>query len=124
MRLSSACPYTDVQFPYWCRLIETADLKRFEIVGMVDEEEDPFEVLGYLQSQACDLSAKVIRIDTELAQILHLSISPSTVIVNPEGIVEKSWSGMWHRDEVREAIRLVAPESQPTSAAGPTRYGN
>lgn len=120
LHLSSACPYTDVQFPYWCRMIESADLKRFEIVGMVDEGEDPFQVSAYLQSQACDVSFPVIRFDRGLAQELQLSISPSTLIVDPKGMVEKSWSGMWHRDEVQEAIQMVTAQSRQASATGPT----
>ncbi|MEE8586187.1 MAG: hypothetical protein V3T83_15190, partial [Acidobacteriota bacterium] len=117
--LSSACPYTDVQFPYWCRFIESADSERFEFLGIVDSAEDPFEVLTYLKSQECDLSEKAIRFDTELAQKLRFSISPTTLIVDGYGTVEKVWNGMWRRDEVWEAMQMVAHELPEASATQP-----
>lgn len=48
----------------------------------------------------------VLRVDERQMEALKLSRSPSTLIVDGTGRVQKVWNGLWRREDFQEAVSL------------------
>lgn len=107
--LGSSCPYTDSQFPYWCRVMEAASPERFRFIGVVDDSESLEEVEAYLQTRECDLSSRTVLLSKSQLEQYRLTITPSTLIIGNDGSVLKVWNGLWRHAEVLQAEEIFGP---------------
>lgn len=113
--LSSDCPYTDIQYPYWCRLLSAFDPARLQYVGLVSESEPMEKVESYLRMKQCDLSRQTVVVNDDTLKQYRLYKTPTTLIVGGDGQVLKVWNGLWKRSEFQDALDTVS-----AIAEGPT----
>jgi thioredoxin-related protein len=101
------CRYCQQQFPYWKKVLQEAQAKHLEVLGVVDAREDKARLASYLQQMGCDEKSqfplKVLLVASEVRQQYKLQSTPNTILLNSNGIVEKQWLGLWQSNEVASA---------------------
>lgn len=106
------CVFCRQQFPYWKDVLSRASGGGdFEVLGLVDEGQDPEKVREYLRAMGCgpDSNAplRVALVSKEVRRHYKLDATPITVIVKNDGKVEEAWHGRWGKAEVEEAGTLL-----------------
>ena len=113
--LSPDCRYCDAQMPYWRELVDHADRERFRIVSVVRDSENSDEVQRYL-AEGGIATLPTAFASAELRASLKLSSTPLTLVIDAEGIVERTWLGVWDPQadrSVRSYFGFRHDEHQP-----------
>lgn len=106
-----SCKYCHQQFPDWKELLARADSERFEIFGLVSDKLKRDEIEDYLRLFDCNLISNtplpVIFAPTEMLDAYRLVSTPTTLLISPEGNVEKILIGKWNDEEKNIAFALL-----------------
>lgn len=100
--LSPDCQYCGTQFPYWRQLLNRVDRNRFTVVGLVSETEERGRVFEYLHTFDCD-HLETAFVSNSVLRNYKLSITPTTLVVDSNGTVEKAWAGVWDANTLAAA---------------------
>ena len=101
-----ACPYCQEQFPYWKEILSRVNRNKFQVLGIVSESEDRTKVGEYLRSVGCE-SMRIAFVSGSVINNYKLSMSPTTVVIENNGSVEKTWIGKWDSDIAAEASSVL-----------------
>jgi thiol-disulfide isomerase/thioredoxin len=98
---STTCPYCKKQNPYWTQLLNQIDSQKYEIVELFNAAEERQVVSDYLKSigHSADPKLKVVFSNSEDLQKYKLNVTPTTLVLNENGTVEKVWSGLWDKSK-------------------------
>ncbi|MGH9914587.1 MAG: TlpA family protein disulfide reductase, partial [Pyrinomonadaceae bacterium] len=103
---STTCPFCHKQFPYWQQLLSNADQGQYRLTALTTET-DTQAIRKYLHSMNCD-RLEVLTIAPEVAARYKLNVTPITLVIGNNGLVEKTWSGMWREDSLTSASSYFA----------------
>lgn len=91
------CQYCKQQFPEWKELILQSKDKNIELFGIVSENESKATIEKYLNSFDCgensETPLQVLFVSNEILKNYKLNLTPTTILVSADGIVEQSWVG-------------------------------
>lgn len=96
---TASCPYCSEQFTYWKQLLSKANGNHFQIIGVVSESEDRSKLEEYLKSFGCE-SLPVVILPKEISKKYKLSMTPTTLIIDNQGIIQEAWVGMWSTEDM------------------------
>ena len=101
------CPYCREQFVYWKEILQQAQAKGIEVVGLVDAREDQARLENYLEQMGCGAKSpfplRAVMVQTEVKQKYKLQSTPITILIKSDGALEKQWVGRWTSDEAHNA---------------------
>jgi thiol-disulfide isomerase/thioredoxin len=102
---STSCPYCKKQNPYWMQLVNQLDLQKYEIVEMFNDSEERQTVSDYLKSigHFDNSKVKILFSNSENLKKFKLNLTPTTLVLDKEGNVEKIWSGLWDKSKADDA---------------------
>lgn len=106
---SPQCGSCTENMPVWHTLLRRADRDSVRIVG-----------LSILASGAIDYARKhdlngietLTEISPKVRTAYRLNLTPQTILISPDGVVEKVWSGVLGDEEREEIERWAGPGSQ------------
>lgn len=105
------CKYCKQQFPEWKDLISQAKDKNIEVFGVVSENENKEAIENYLNSLDCGTSSatplQLLFIPNETLRNYKLSLTPTTILLSGNGIVEQNWIGKWKETDKNLALNLL-----------------
>jgi len=96
--LSPNCPYCRQQSPLWRDLLDKVDSNRFAVVGVVSDREDRQLVLaygdgaGYFKTRT---PLPLVFFDSKSLGSYKLTATPTTLLINDDGMVQQAWVGKW-----------------------------
>lgn len=97
--LTATCTYCQQQAPYWRELLAQIDGAHFEIIALVDENENKTKLQDYLNKIKPEPGAghplRVAFIPPDVRRRYKLSETPLTLLVGNDGTVEDVWAGRW-----------------------------
>ncbi|MGI8468095.1 MAG: TlpA family protein disulfide reductase [Pyrinomonadaceae bacterium] len=100
------CGWCKKQMPYWKELVSNADPAKFKVTAVtVDDNAD--EIKGYMNTYGIN-SWDVLSIKKDDADKAELSGTPTTIVLDNKGKVEKVWVGMWRDKELADASDYFA----------------
>lgn len=102
---STTCPFCEKQTPYWKQFLKQTDINNYKIYFLFNNREDISKVNEYLETNGFmsdGNSVTPLFSDNETLRKYKLNGTPTTLIINGAGIVEKSWSGLWDRATISE----------------------
>jgi peroxiredoxin len=102
---STSCPFCKKQNPYWTQLASQINSEKYEIFMLFNDREECPKVEEYLRSNgytSIDNSIKPLYSSGETLQKYRLNGNPATLIIDENGVVEKSWSGLWDKPTIKE----------------------
>jgi thiol-disulfide isomerase/thioredoxin len=108
--LSPNCPYCEQQSPFWRDLLDNVDSNRFMVVGVVSDQEDKqlvsahAEGAGYFKTKT---PLALVFFDSESLGSYKLTATPTTLLINDEGLVEHAWIGKWDTNSEKEVAAAV-----------------
>ena len=108
------CGYCKKQMPYWNKLMAGIDKSKFNVAA-VTAETDIAAIEKYLNNFEAD-AWKVLSIKSEDAKTAKLTGTPTTVVINNKGVVEKVWVGMWLNKDVSDAGQYFGLDFTPDIA--------
>ncbi|HKS08766.1 MAG TPA: redoxin domain-containing protein [Pyrinomonadaceae bacterium] len=107
---SPNCPYCQQQSPLWRDLLDHVDKDRFNVVGVVSDREDRQSVAahaegaGYFKTKT---PLPVIFFDNESLGSYKLTATPTTLLIDEDGKVERAWVGKWDDSRVMEVAAAL-----------------
>ena len=101
---STSCPFCKKQNPYWLQMLRQIDSRRYEIVEIFNAGEERPAVSNYVNSigHSTIPNLHVLFSESETLQKYKLNATPTTLVLNEEGFVEKVWNGLWDKSKVKE----------------------
>lgn len=117
---STTCPFCKKQNPLWNEVVKQANNKKYEILEFFRDVEDKDKVFNYLKNNGVvkddsDLSPKILFLKDEFLQKNKLNSTPITLIINENGVVEKTWFGLWNKAQIAEINDALDISIQPKS---------
>ena len=103
---SSSCPYCNEQFPTWNQLRTAVDNTKYEVFGLTSERENVEKLKNYLKKEDAT-SLLTLKLPQNIEKEYKLSLTPTTVIISENGIVEKIWVGKWDDKTKKEAYSYL-----------------
>lgn len=103
---STTCPFCNKQNPYWIQLAKQINAENYKIYMLFNDDEEIPKVEQYLEDNGFTIAENQITVlfsDNEMLQKYKLNGTPTTLVVNESGTVEKSWSGLWDKTKISEA---------------------
>lgn len=104
---SPDCAYCDEQFPIWKQLMSEIDQARYEVIGLVSEQQENNAIQAYLRRLGCE-NLKVVKVSSAMLKSYKLSATPMTVVVDGAGVVEGIWPGRWDEKMVNAARKFFS----------------
>ena len=107
---SPSCLYCVKQGPIWRDVLNRIDTSRFNVVGIVGDNEDKKEVtthaegLGYFSTR---FALPVVAINNETLARYKLTATPTTLLIDNTGRVERVWVGKWDESKTAEVAALL-----------------
>ena len=107
---SPSCPYCIQQGPIWAELLNLIDSSRFEVIGIVGDREDKQKVanhasgLGYFKTR---LVLPIVSVSDEVLARYKLTATPTTLLIDGRGTVERVWVGKWDQSKIDEVAAAV-----------------
>jgi peroxiredoxin len=101
---STTCPYCKKQNPYWTQMLNQVDSQKYEVLEIFNSAENRQKVSEYLRmiGHSDNPKLKVVFSNNEDLQKHKLSLTPTTVVLNENGLVEKVWSGLWDKSKIED----------------------
>jgi hypothetical protein len=100
--LSPQCKYTKLNFSHWRDLLSRVPLDQIIYVDLTDTAD-----FDYLASVAVPSNANLIRLDPEERTLYSLSVTPTTVLLGPHGVVRFVWPGVMGQEQSDQLWRLL-----------------
>ncbi len=97
-----SCPYCQEQFAYWQEILNRVDQNQYQILGVAAESEDETKLAEFLRSVNCE-SMNVALLPNSLLSVYKLSVTPTTLVIENNGKVEKVGAGSWRDGGVDDA---------------------
>ena len=101
------CPYCHKQFAFWREVLNRAEERRYDVIGLVADSEDKVKLHEYLRAMGCgsesETPLRVALIPKAVRSSYKLSATPVTLLVSGDGTVEKAWTGLWTNTELDDA---------------------
>ena len=94
---SPRCRYCVSQFVSWIPLIQNALVNKTEVLLVALDTEEKSEIKSFLESVDCppqSESFKVALIPNNVREAYRFSVTPTTVVVSNEGVVQNAWNGL------------------------------
>jgi hypothetical protein len=94
---SPRCRYSASQFVSWIPLIQNSSPSKTEVLLIAMDTEQEWEINNFLGAVNCppqSASFKVALIPTNVREAYKFSVTPTTVVVSNEGVVQNAWSGL------------------------------
>jgi hypothetical protein len=107
--LSPVCGYCRVNFHNWRSLLPKVRPEQVvwaDVTGTADAD--------YLASVGIQADASVIRMDRETLTQYHLTSTPITVLLGPNGTVRWAWSGAMKEEQVNDLQALLESRASVT----------
>lgn len=107
---SPSCLYCVKQGPIWRDVLNRIDTSRFNVVGIVGDNEDKKEVtthaegLGYFSTR---FALPVVAVNNETLARYKLKATPTTLLIDNTGRVEHAWVGKWDESKTAEVAALL-----------------
>ena len=107
---SPNCAYCEQQSPFWRDLLDKVDSNRVMVVGVLSDQEDKqlvsahAEGAGYFKTKT---PLSLVFFDSESLGSYKLTATPTTLLINDEGLVEHAWIGKWDTKSEKEAAAAV-----------------
>ena len=107
---SPTCRNGDEQFIQWKEVVKQVDPKRFQLLGLVSDFEEPAKIEAYLKSQGLDgvTDLQVAYAPFNVRRDYALFTAPLTVVVSNTGSIEKIWPDRWDSETNRAVSSLLA----------------
>ena len=100
------CKYCREQFPYWKTIVKEAPSHNLEVIGLVKASEDKTALNAYLREMALSTDSptplRVAFIPEDLQRDYKLFATPTTLVADTSGVIEKSWVGAWRANQFAE----------------------
>lgn len=87
-------------------MIRQIDRRRFEVVGLAADSENKAEVISYLKAIDCG-DLPVAFVGADVLKSYRLSLTPMTIVVNGNGVVDEVWRGKWSPSVVATASQVL-----------------
>jgi peroxiredoxin len=104
---TQTCPYCRQQFAFWREVLNRAEERRYDVMGLVADSEDKVKLHEYLRAMGCGSESKtplrVALIPKAVRSSYKLSATPVTLLVSGDGTVERAWTGLWTNTELDDA---------------------
>lgn len=97
-----ACEFCKEQFPIWNDLRQNLTTQNYNFYGLVSNQEEVLNIKNYLQKMNSSLLSTV-QITPTIEKDYKLSFTPTTIVINDDGVVEKIWIGKWDAKVKKEA---------------------
>lgn len=109
------CKFCKVNWPRWEELIAQADSRNIRIVAVdvTSTSTEDFVVQHRLNQLPVFLS-----LDPRVTVRYHLQITPQTILIDPHGKVEKTWSGVLSDSAFSEVKERAGIEGRVVSSQG------
>lgn len=94
---SPHCRYSASQFVSWIPIIKNSSASKTEVLLIAMDTETRSEINNFLGTVNCppqSESFKVALIPTNVREAYKFSITPTTVVVSNEGVVQNAWNGL------------------------------
>ena len=94
---SPRCRYCVSQFVSWIPLIQNASASKTEVLLVALDTEEELEIKSFLESVDCPPQSeafKVALIPDNVREAYRFSVTPTTVVISSEGVVQKAWNGV------------------------------
>ena len=95
------CGFCKKQMPYWKELVSKADPAKYKVTAITTDE-NADAIKEYLNKYNVT-SWETLSIKKEDADKAEFSGTPTTVVLDTSGKVEKAWVGMWREKELADA---------------------
>ncbi len=101
---STSYPFCKKQNPYWLQMLQQLDARKYETVEIFNAAEERPTVSNYVNSigHSTIPNLYVLCSESENLQKYKLNATPTTLVLNEEGSVEKVWDGLWNKSKVEE----------------------
>jgi peroxiredoxin len=103
---STTCPYCHKQFPYWKKILSEVDQSQYKVTALTTES-DADAIRKYIHAMDCD-QLEVLSIPPDAAQRYKFIMTPITLVINQNGVVERAWTGMWKDNSLASASKYFA----------------
>jgi peroxiredoxin len=100
------CRFCVPQIRLWKSLHEQIDGSRYRIVAITTET-DPAKIREFMKKNAAG-DLQVLRISSKAASEAKLNLTPMTLLVNNNGLIEESWIGRWSLDQISAVNNTLA----------------
>lgn len=107
---SPNCPYCDQQSPLWRDMLDKVDTTRFTVVGVVSDKENKQLVsahadgAGYFKTKT---PLPILFFDDESLGTYKLTATPTTLLIDKDGRVERAWVGKWDESRATEVAAAL-----------------
>ena len=94
---SPSCRYCTSQFVSWIPIIQNAAATKTEVLLVAMDTEQKSEIDSFLKTVNCPPQSeefKVALIPENVREAYRFSITPTTVVVSNEGVVQNAWTGL------------------------------
>jgi len=94
---SPHCRYSASQFPSWIPIIQNSSASKTEVLLIAMDTEHASEIKNFLGAVNCPPQSKgfkVALIPSNVRDAYKFSMTPTTVVVSNEGVVENAWNGL------------------------------
>jgi hypothetical protein len=94
---SPHCRYSASQFVSWIPIIQNSLASKTEVLLIAMDTEQKSEIDNFLGAVNCPPQSegfKVALIPTNVREAYKFSITPTTVVVSNEGVVQNAWNGL------------------------------
>ena len=96
----SNCPYCQLQVDQWKALAEKLDTHKYRVIAITPEKGLP-DINEFIEKNGI-VDWEVLRIPPEAALRAKLAVTPITFVVDENGVVEKSWAGLWKPQDLKQ----------------------
>ena len=110
---SPRCRYSASQFASWIPLIQNALAKKTEVLLVTMDTEQKSEINQFLESVHCpprSESFRVVLINKTVGEAYRFSVTPTTVVVSNEGVVQNVWNGLVDSEILTNAFDVPATQ--------------
>lgn len=94
---SPRCRYCTSQFVSWIPIIQNASTSKTEVLLVAMNTEEKSEIDSFLKTVDCPPQSegfKIALIPENVREAYKFSITPATVVVSNEGVVQNAWNGL------------------------------
>ena len=95
--LSPKCPHCKANFHHWQDLLPLVPANQVVWVDVTNTADQ-----AYLASVAIPSGASVIRLDTQDRSLYNVAATPTTIWLDPHGVVKHVWTGELQDDEIKQ----------------------
>jgi peroxiredoxin len=94
----TSCGYCKSQLNYWKKLVLNANQKDYKIIAITSETD-----LNAIKNYSDDFGIKdweILSVNLTDSQKTKFTVTPITVVIDKNGVVEKSWIGLWQDNNI------------------------